>query len=120
MRVHIENLEEVKQRLERLKKIDFEESVKRAATDIYNMGQTRTPKRTGELRQSMAVNKNSKTEYQVGYAKEYAPHVEYGHRMVRGGKQTGYIDGQYFLKAMCEDEEPKFREYVKKQLEEAK
>lgn len=104
-------------RLDALKHIDFGESCKKAATDIYNMGQTQTPKKTGELRVSMAVNQNSKTEYQVGYAKEYAPHVEYGHRIVRQGKQVGYVEGRYFLKKMVTAEEPKFKEYVRNQIE---
>lgn len=31
----------------------------------------------------------------MGYIKEYAPHVEYGHRTINGG----WVPGQRFLKA---------------------
>ncbi len=115
----IEGLEKLLKDLKDMENIDFGNASKKAAVDIYNMGQTRTPKDTGELRTSMAVNKNSGSEYEVGYAKEYAPHVEYGHRIVRNGTQVGYVDGQYFLKAMVEDEEDKFKDYVKLEIEKA-
>lgn len=112
----IEGLDALIDKLSDLQSIDFSESSKRAATDIYNMGQTRTPKRTGELRTSMSVSPDG-DGYEVGYAKEYAPDVELGHRIVRNGKQVGYVEGQRFLQAMVEDERPKFKEYVKEQIE---
>ena len=112
MRITVEGTGELNAKLSKLAKTDFEQSIKRAAADVYNMGQTKTPKKTGELRQSMAVNRNSSTEYEVGYAKEYAPHVEYGHRTRNGG----YVEGQYFLKDMIESEESRFFEYVRDQI----
>ncbi len=46
----------------------------------------------GELRLSASV---SEATDEMGYTKEYAPHVEYGHRTINGG----YVEGQRFLKA---------------------
>lgn len=51
-----------------------------------------TPFDTGELRVSSAVSGHGE-DWEMGYYKEYAPHVEYGHR-TRGG---GYVQGQKFL-----------------------
>ena len=116
MKVHFEGLNEVVRGMDKLADADFGNACKSAATDIYNMGQTRTPKDTGELRTSLGVNRNSATAYEVGYAKEYAPHVEYGHRLVRNGSQVGYVEGQYYLRAMVEDEAETFKEYIKKEL----
>lgn len=113
----IEGLDALKDKLTRLQNIDFSEPAKKAAVDIYNMGQTRTPKKTGELRTSMGVNQTGDATFEVGYAKEYAPHVEYGHRIVRNGRQVGYVNGQRFLQAMVEDEQPVFTKYVMEKIE---
>lgn len=43
----------------------------------------------GELRLSSGTSGE-----EMGYTKEYAAHVEYGHRTRNGG----YVNGQYFLK----------------------
>lgn len=61
-----------------------------------------TPVDTGALRTSVVASRDT-----VGYTKEYAPHVEYGHRMVKVvqvGKRKvkieyGWMPGQRFLKA---------------------
>lgn len=119
MKIKIEGIDSLKAKINHLQNADLGEAAKRAATDIYNMGQTRTPKKTGELRTSMAVNQLSETAYEVGYAKEYAPHVEYGHRLVIHGNQVGYVEGQYFFREMVEDEKPKFSEYLKQKIDEA-
>lgn len=119
MKIKIEGISELEAKLKHLSDANLGEAAKRAATDIYNMGQTRTPKKTGELRTSMAVNQINENAYEVGYAKEYAPHVEYGHRVVRNGTQVGYVEGQYFFKAMVEEEKPVFSEYLKEKIEEA-
>ena len=120
MNIRIEGLDSLEAKLTGMQNADFSDACQRAATEIYNMGQTQTPKKTGELRLSMAVNQNGKNSFEVGYAKEYAPHVEYGHRVVVAGNQVGYVEGQYFMKKMAEAEGPKFKKYVFDQLVEAK
>lgn len=61
-----------------------------------------TPRDTGELRLSASVNSEGDT---FGYTKDYAPHVEYGHR-TRGG---GYVPGQYYLRANVNIQQPIFK-----------
>lgn len=50
-----------------------------------------TPVDTSELRLSATVSAEGDT---FGYSKDYAPHVEFGHRTVGGG----YVPGQYYLR----------------------
>ena len=43
-------------------------------------------------------------------------HVEYGHRLVRNGKQIGYVKGQYFLKTNVNIQKPIYHDDLKKEL----
>lgn len=61
-----------------------------------------TPRDTGELRLSASVNADGNV---FGYTKDYAPHVEYGHRTVTGG----YVRGQYYLRTNTNIQRPIFR-----------
>ena len=76
---------------------------------IYDRGKSEggTPVDTGELKGSL-----SQSGDEVGYTKDYAPHVEFGHR-TRGG---GFVQGQRFLKANVDRQRPIFIEDLKKQL----
>ncbi len=104
--IHIkfEGIEELERELKRLNEVRFEGIVTKNLTQMFNRAKAPggTPVSTeytrpggphGELRQSV-----SKDKEEVGYTKDYAPHVEYGHRVVIHGKQVGYVNGQYFLK----------------------
>lgn len=62
-----------------------------------------TPVDTRELQLSANANSAGDT---FGYTKDYAPHVEFGHR-TRGG---GYIGGQYYLRTNVEIQQPIFRQ----------
>lgn len=66
-----------------------------------NPAQGGTPVDSAELRMSASVNGDT-----MGYIKDYAPHVEYGHRTRNGG----FVPGQYFLKANVNIQKPIFRE----------
>ena len=72
-------------------------------TQMFNRGARSpgTPIETGELRQARRVIKVKEvggvTEGSFGYTKDYGPHVEFGHRIVRAGRQVGYVSGQKFL-----------------------
>jgi hypothetical protein len=82
-----------------LKKIDPEAMrgiIKINMAEIYNRGKRKggTPVDTGELRQSLGISRQAGDIWVVGYTKEYAPHVEYGHRTVGGG----YVKGQHYLR----------------------
>lgn len=66
-----------------------------------------TPRDSGELRLSATVNAAGDT---FGYTKDYAPHVEFGHRLVIGGRVIGYVPGQYYLRSNVNIQRPIFRE----------
>lgn len=67
-----------------------------------------TPRDSGELRLSASVDGDV-----FGYAKDYAPHVEYGHR-TRGG--SGFVPGQHYLQANLNTQKPIFRQDLIKEL----
>jgi len=66
-----------------------------------NPAQGGTPVDSSELRQSATVSGD-----EMGYVKDYAPHVEYGHRTRNGG----FVPGQYYLKTNVNIQKPIFRE----------
>lgn len=77
--------------LKSMNEVRFDAVVKKNVTQMLNTARNGgTPVDTGELRLSSSTYGD-----EMGYTKEYAPHVEYGHR-TRGG---GYVPGQRFLKA---------------------
>lgn len=96
-------------KLNRLSHVRFEAVVIKNMTQIYNRGKANggTPVDTGELRMSLGQSGDT-----VGYAKDYAPHVEYGHRTVNGG----YVEGQRFLQRNVRAQEPIFRQDLIDQL----
>ena len=82
--------EKLERKLMALNGIRFQAVILKNATQLFNyMKDGNTPVLSGELRQSLIVQNDT-----VGYTKEYAPHVEYGHRTRNGG----WVDGQFFLK----------------------
>lgn len=101
--------------LQRLSQVRFDAVVIKSMSQIYERGKssdcktrkTGTPVDSGELIISL-----SQSFDEVGYTKDYAPHVEYGHRTVNGG----YVEGQRFLYANVETQRPIFIEDLKKQI----
>lgn len=95
--------------LQRLSQLRFDAVIKKNMTQIYNRGKAEggTPVDTGELRMSLSQSGDV-----VGYTKDYAPHVEYGHRTVSGG----FVQGQRFLKKNVDAQRPIFEEDLRKQL----
>ena len=79
---------------------------------MYNRGKSEggTPVRTGELMGSLTLMGTSG----ITYIKDYAAHVEYGHR-TRGG---GYVEGQRFLEANVKAQEPIYKDHLLQILEE--
>jgi hypothetical protein len=49
---------------------------------------------------------------------EYAPFIEFGHRVVRGGRTVGYVAGQFMLKNTIESLEAKFNREAQATLDE--
>ena len=106
--------------LQRKSETDFDKVTTKNLLEMRNRGvksrnpsQGGTPVDSAELRLSMGVNKSRK---EVGYTKHYAPHVEYGYRLVRNGKQIGYVKGQYFLKTNVNIQKPIYHDDLKKEL----
>lgn len=106
--------------LHRLSHLRFDAVIKKNMTEIYNRGKKPaldgglgpsakggTPVDTGELRISLTQSGD-----EVGYTKDYAPHVEFGHRTVNGG----YVEGQRFLKANVDEQREIFKADLKRQL----
>lgn len=89
--VKIEGVEKLAKALFAMSEASFEAVSLKSLAEIYNRGKSDsgTPVDTGELRQSLMKDSES-----VGYTKDYAPHVEYGHRTVNGG----FVPGQYYFK----------------------
>lgn len=92
------------QKLARLSKARFDAVVEKSMTQIYIRATedftetgTGTPVKSGQLRLSLG-----KTGDTVGYAKTYAPHVEFGHRT----KYGGYVKGRRFLRDNVEKQKP--------------
>lgn len=105
----IRDVNDLAGKLNRLSHVRFEAVVIKNMTQIYNRGKANggTPVDTGELRMSLGQSGDT-----VGYAKDYAPHVEYGHRTVNGG----YVEGQRFLQRNVRAQEPIFRRDLIDQL----
>lgn len=105
----IRDVNDLAGKLNRLSHVRFEAVVIKNMTQIYNRGKADggTPVDTGELRMSLGQSGDT-----VGYARDYAPHVEYGHRTVNGG----YVEGQRFLQRNVRAQEPIFRQDLIDQL----
>lgn len=95
--------------LQRLSQLRFDAVIKKNMIQIYNRGKQDggTPVDTGELRISLGHKDDI-----VGYTKDYAPHVEYGHRTRNGG----FVPGQRFLEKNVNTQKPIFYEDLRKQL----
>ena len=95
--------------LRRLSNVRFDAVIEKNMAQIYNRGKSEggTPVDTGELRASLG-----KSGDEVGYAKSYGPHVEYGHRTRSGG----WVPGQKYLYNNVEAQRPIFRKDLVKHL----
>lgn len=74
-----------------------------------------TPRDSGELRLSTGTDTNREL---MGYTKDYAPHVNYGHRIVVNGRTVGFVKGQYFLQTNVNIQRPIFREDLIRKMRE--
>ena len=87
------------------------EIARRNATEMYNRGKSEggTPVDTGELMGSLSQI----GEDEIAYIKDYAAHVEFGHRTVSGG----YVEGQRYLERNVEEQKPIFKQDILDALE---
>src|SRR5690606_22079032 len=122
MRLHDEGMgvEALARALKRKSETDFKKVERKNILELRN-GAVRstdppnggTPKDCGELRLSAPVNPAGDT---CCYTKDYAPHVEFGHRLVRGGRTIGYVPGQYYLRTNVNIQQPIFRQDLLEEL----
>lgn len=111
-RITITDVNDLAGKLHRLSQLRFDAVIEKNMTEIYRRGVNGgTPVLTGELRMSLTQAPPDV----VGYRKDYAPHVEYGHRTPGGG----YVAGQHFLRNNVEKQRSIFRKDLIKQLERA-
>lgn len=122
MKITVTGIQELEAELNRLNSIRWEAVRKKQVTEMLNRArapggtpvsteETRPGGPHGELRLSLGSSGE-----EVGYTKEYAPHVEYGHRTANGG----YVQGQHFLQDNVEAQRPIYREDLLKAIKKEK
>ena len=81
----LHGVDELEAKLIAMNSIRFDAIALKSMTQMLNRARASggTPVDTGELRKSSSADSES-----MGYTKEYAPHVEYGHRTVNGRGNT--------------------------------
>lgn len=87
---------------ERVRSNQLRAMQKRAVKKSPNALEGGTPFDTGELRKATHIDFK---RFAFGYTKDYAIHVEYGHRTRNGG----YVKGQYFLQHNVEIQRPRYK-----------
>lgn len=112
IKMSIDGIPALEKELQRLNSIRFDAVEKKQLAQMLNRARQAggTPVSTektrpggphGELRLS-----SSTTEDEIGYTKEYAPHVEYGHRTIDGG----FVEGQRFLQNNVDIQRPIYKQ----------
>ena len=95
--------------IKRLSDIQIKMVQTKQVTQMYNRAMSYTPVDTGELRMSAKADTN---EMIMGYTKEYAPHVEYGHRTRSGG----FVTGRKFLYRNVEAQRPIYTQDILQEI----
>jgi len=104
----LNDLENFQVHLDAVRAKQVTEISNRAAAALGTPGAT--PRDTGELRISAHADYN---DFTFGYSKEYAGHVEYGHRTRSGG----FVEGQRYLETNKDIQSPIYREDAGKEIE---
>lgn len=108
MRVFLDGVDAMAQRLRNMNQDRFTAVSVRNLTELFNRLQTGgTPEDSRELVRSLRLDAE-----EIGYTKEYGPHVEYGHRTISGG----YVPGQYYLRDGVEAQKGRFRQDLLNEL----
>lgn len=110
MKYTLTGMEQLEKRLQSINEINWQKVANKNLTEMFNraarppgtpIGKNTKKHSAGELMRSRRLNRVniSKGHWlgEFGYIKDYAPHVEYGHRIVRNGKQVGYVNGTKYL-----------------------
>lgn len=117
--IDFEGMSELENELQRLSSIRLDAVREKQTSEMFNRAKKSdipedggTPVDSGEMRLSLGTIPGER----VGYTKEYAPHVEYGHRT----RNDGYVDGQKFLYHNVEIQEEIYREDLVEQINKQK
>ena len=73
---------------------------KNQVSKFLSLVKPRTPVDTGNLRNNWEANLLQRSDGLYLHIKndaDYATHVEYGHRVVSHGKDSGYVEGRYMM-----------------------
>lgn len=122
MKIDLQGMPELEARFRAMNEIKWETVVNKNLTSIFNRAsrppgtpkgkQTKTHS-AGELIRSRRTNlmdiKNGSVTGMFYYSKDYAPHVEYGHRLVRNNRQIGYVVGSKFLFNNVQKQRPTYK-----------
>lgn len=111
----------------RLRKENFEAVMKKTADTVAAEAFGRivkaTPVDTGQLRRSWTLQPAVKTKSgysaTIGTSLFYSIYVEYGHRIMRNGKQIGYAPPKYFLRDAMDAFKPESQRFAQRAFEEA-
>lgn len=111
----------------RLRKENFEAVMKKTADTVAAEAFGRivkaTPVDTGQLRRSWTLQPVVKTKSgysaTIGTSLFYSIYVEYGHRIMRNGKQIGYAPPKYFLRDAMDAFKPESQRFAQRAFEEA-
>lgn len=111
MRIEIQGVEKLEEKLLKKSAADFVSVVRKQAREIYTRSQRAggTPVDTNELRMSARYH-----DMEMGYNSEYAPHVEYGHLLRNGA----FLPGQFYLKRNVDAQRPIYKEDLLEKLRE--
>lgn len=113
IKITVDGCEMLAAALKKVSEVRFHGAAKITAQNIYNRAVNgETPVDTGELRQSAGLDVEGDDRAVMGYSKDYAPHVEFGHR-TRGG---GYVPGQHYLQRNVEQEREAFKRLLADEL----
>lgn len=110
-RMDLVGIDQLESELARLNSFNLRAIQKKQVTEALNRARAPggTPVDTGELRQSVGADPEAGI---IGYTKDYAPHVEYGHRTVDGG----YVQGQHFLQKNVERQREIYKTDIRRAL----
>lgn len=123
IKIDVRELEDLKKNFVKFEKVldkIMEEAIEEIALRTLRKITKRTPVDTGNLRMSWDISRVRKTStgYQIEILNpaEYAPYVEYGHRIVAGGASIGWKEGVFMMTISEKEMEKVMDKIIEKHL----
>jgi len=111
VRIEFIGTEKLEKKLLKKSATDFQAVAEKNIRDIYTRSQKEGGTPVGDYKGGGQLRKSARYRGdEMGYTAHYAAHVEYGHRLVRGGRTIGYVPGQYFLKKNVDAQRPIYKQ----------